>query len=136
MITGESLMSTTAAFVPAHATTHGAVSSTPPLPHLTAAQRRELESDLRRELAALDRRLESERQADSTELHAVDANDVAVALRGASDTAVRRDLVASALARIASGSYGECSHCGEPIAYGRLVVMPETSHCLMCSGRP
>ena len=124
--------------------TRGRVSTTPPpqstssLPppiHLTIAQERELESELRRELAALERRLASERQGESAETHVVAAHDAAAASLRASDTSARRDLVADALARLASGEYGACSRCGEPIPYGRLLVMPEASHCLSCSAR-
>jgi len=108
----------------------------PPPSHLTAAQQRELEAELRRELVALERRIVSERQAESGEMHVTAAHDVSAAMRGTSDTIVRRDVVASALARLASGAYGACSRCGEPIPYGRLLVMPEATHCLGCSGRP
>jgi DnaK suppressor protein len=111
-----------------------ATSSVPPPARLTAAQQRELEAELRRELVALERRLASERQGDSAETHVVAAHD-AVAIRGTTDTVVRHDVVASALARLASGAYGACSRCGEPIAYERLIVMPEATHCLRCSGR-
>jgi RNA polymerase-binding transcription factor DksA len=107
----------------------------PPPSPLTAAQRRELEAELRHELTALDRRLLSERQADSTETQFVPTHDVSVAMRGASDTVIRRDLVAGALARLADDTYGMCTHCGEPIPYGRLLVMPEATQCLRCNGR-
>ena len=112
-----------------------ATSSVPPPSRLTAAQRRELEAELRRELVALDRRLLSERQRDSTETRFAPTHDLSVALLAASDTAVRRDLVASALARLADETYGMCARCGEPIPYGRLLVMPEATHCLQCHGR-
>jgi DnaK suppressor protein len=112
-----------------------ATNSVPPPSRLTAAQRRELESELRRELVALERRLASERQTESTETRVVSRHDVSAAMRAADDTVVRRDLVARALARLASGTYGACSRCGEPIPYGRLYVMPEATHCLPCSGR-
>jgi DnaK suppressor protein len=112
-----------------------ASSSVPPPSRLTAAQRRELEAELRRELVALDRRLLSERQADSAETRFPSTRDLSVALLAASDTAVRRDLVASALARLADETYGMCARCGEPIPYGRLLVMPEATHCLRCHGR-
>lgn len=112
-----------------------ATSSVPPPSRLTAAQRRELEAELRRELIALDRRLLSERPADSTETRFVPTHDLSVALLAASDTVVRRDLVASALARLADDTYGMCARCGEPIPYGRLLVMPEATHCLQCNGR-
>jgi DnaK suppressor protein len=108
----------------------------PPPSHLTAAQLRELEAELRRELVALERRIVSERQAESAEVPAAAAHDVSVAMRGTRDIVVRRDVVASALARLASGAYGACSRCGEPIPFGRPLVMPEATHCLSCSGRP
>ena len=109
-------------------------SSLPPPLHLSSAQRRELESELRRELAALERRA-SERQAESAEPRAIAAHDAAVAALRASDDSARRDVVATALERLVSGEYGSCSHCGEPIPFGRLLVMPEATHCLVCSVR-
>ena len=104
----------------------------PPLP-LTTAQEGELEAELRRELAALERRLASERQEDFADSQGA-ARDAA-ATQGVSDVELRRDLVAAALARLESGVYGACSHCGDPIPFGRLLVMPEATHCLPCSGR-
>jgi DnaK suppressor protein len=112
-----------------------ATGSVPPPTRLSAAQHRELEAELRRELTALDRRLGSERQSESAEPRAVAAHDVAAVIRATDDTAARRDLVASALARFEAGTYGACSRCGEPIPYGRLLVMPEATHCLSCSAR-
>ena len=106
--------------------------SLPPPLHLSLAQRRELESELRRELATLERRLASERQTESAEPR---AHDVAAAALRTSDTSERRDLLATALARLTSGEYGSCSRCGEPIPFGRLLVMPEAIHCLACSAR-
>ncbi len=115
--------------------TPAAARSVPPPFHLTAAQELELEAELRRELGALERRLASERQDEPAERHSDAARDSAVATRGVSETELRRDVVAAALARLASGAYGTCSHCGEPIPFGRLLVMPEASHCLSCYGR-
>ena len=109
--------------------------SLPPPSRLTAAQERELEAELRRELAALDRRLASERQAESAETHVVAALESAASSRRVGDTIARRDVIADALARLAAGTYGTCAHCGEPISYGRLLVMPEATHCLRCNGR-
>jgi RNA polymerase-binding transcription factor len=131
-------MSTTATSSPTRSSVSGtpnATSSVPPPSRLTAAQRRELEAELRRELVALERRLVSERQTESAELRVLSAHDVAATMRGRTDTAVRRDLVAGALARLASGEYGACSRCGDAISYGRLLVMPEATHCLQCSSR-
>ena len=48
-----------------------------------------------------------------------------------------------ALARIAEGSYGTCSDCGEPIGWPRLNAQPTAERCIACqqklevrSGRP
>jgi RNA polymerase-binding transcription factor DksA len=48
-----------------------------------------------------------------------------------------------ALARIAEGSYGTCSDCGEPIGGPRLNAQPTAERCIACqqklevrSGRP
>ncbi len=40
--------------------------------------------------------------------------------------------LAEALERLRDGSYGQCVYCGEPIPAGRLLVIPETTHCLGC----
>lgn len=127
----------TIAFSP---TTRSRVTSTPPptatrgapsRARLTAAQLRELASELDRELAALERRLVIEHPTESAD-PVVGAGH---ARAMASDTIVRRDVVAAALARLAADEYGTCARCGEVIPYGRLLVMPEATHCLRCSGR-
>lgn len=42
------------------------------------------------------------------------------------------DAVTAALQRITDESYGTCDTCGGPIPYGRLLVIPETTHCVGC----
>ena len=37
-----------------------------------------------------------------------------------------------ALRRLREGTYGICAHCGNPIPTERLLVIPETEHCLDC----
>lgn len=37
-----------------------------------------------------------------------------------------------ALHRIDTGEYGSCEECGEDIAFGRLMVLPLTRHCVRC----
>jgi RNA polymerase-binding protein DksA len=51
--------------------------------------------------------------------------------------------VEAALVRIANGSYGTCSDCGEPIGWPRLNAQPMADRCIACqeklegrSGRP
>ncbi len=39
----------------------------------------------------------------------------------------------AALERIAAGSFGRCTHCGEPIAEARLEAVPLTPFCERCA---
>lgn len=41
--------------------------------------------------------------------------------------------IEQALARIASGDYGTCVACGDPIAPARLEVIPESIRCVKCA---
>lgn len=47
---------------------------------------------------------------------------------------VRYAALTRALERINEGIYGRCSRCGDPIPPGRLVIYPETEHCVPCGG--
>jgi DnaK suppressor protein len=38
----------------------------------------------------------------------------------------------AALARVAAGTYGECTDCGAPIAPARLHASPEAPRCIHC----
>jgi len=38
-----------------------------------------------------------------------------------------------ALGRMGAGTYGACAACRSPIAYERLLAIPETSVCVRCS---
>ncbi len=37
-----------------------------------------------------------------------------------------------ALERIELGTYGQCTHCSEPIGEKRLEIMPAAAHCIKC----
>lgn len=41
-------------------------------------------------------------------------------------------LIDEALREIQAGTFGECSHCGEPIQRKRLEAVPWARHCLAC----
>jgi DnaK suppressor protein len=43
-----------------------------------------------------------------------------------------KTLVKSALDRIASGEYGSCRECEEPISERRLQAIPWAEHCIRC----
>jgi DnaK suppressor protein len=41
----------------------------------------------------------------------------------------------AALARMAGGTYGQCTSCGGDIALGRLQARPQAQFCIVCAGR-
>lgn len=43
--------------------------------------------------------------------------------------------VDAALARLAAGTYGVCTRCGEPIAPARLEARPAARECIVCASR-
>lgn len=53
----------------------------------------------------------------------------------ATDMEARFDAVSAALERLGAGTYGLCSECEQPIPFGRLIVMPESTHCVGCRPR-
>lgn len=46
--------------------------------------------------------------------------------------ALALNAVEAALARIASGTYGQCIDCGRTITLARLEVSPEAARCMHC----
>ncbi len=103
---------------------------------LTRAQLRELEEELLQERARLERALDLMAQAngwmpDSDIADAVSNGGVALQPQ----VRVRYDAIVDALQRLDDGTYGTCVTCEQPIPYGRLVVMPETTRCVSCPPR-
>lgn len=83
---------------------------------------------LQTHLRGQDGRLEAD-PADKVSFNAQDE-----VLEGLEDEALREiPLIRSALARIADGSFGVCTECGEDIAHGRLRALPFTPHCVACA---
>ena len=41
-------------------------------------------------------------------------------------------LVDAAIERLENGTFGACVRCGQPIAPGRLEVLPWAAHCIGC----
>lgn len=105
---------------------------------LTAAQRRDIELELRDELARLERSIDSQAEEDRGAVEASDAlfdpTDVngGLAVRLETRATERMEAIRAALARLADGTYGICSGCGSRIPYGRLIVMPESTLCVAC----
>jgi len=103
------------------------------------AFRQQLE-DLQRELLALEQVGQEAAQTvelDQTRVGRLSRMD-ALQSQAMSVEAQRRrrlelQLIDAALRRIDDGSYGECPHCGEPIALKRLQVNPMATLCLKCA---
>lgn len=103
---------------------------------LTRAQLRELEEELRRERSRLERALDLEAQANGW----MPDSDIADAMSNGGvalqpQVRERYDAIVDALHRMHNGTYGTCVTCEQPIPYGRLVVMPETTRCVSCPPR-
>ena len=108
---------------------------------LTRAQLRELEAELRRERARLERSLVSDASHDAlaggaatggvSEEQALGAGQ-ALAVAFESRAQARHAAIVDALDRLERGDYGRCARCGERIPYGRLLVMPEAVRCIAC----
>lgn len=43
--------------------------------------------------------------------------------------------VRAALARLADGSYGECTDCGQPVGVARLLAQPSAARCIACQSQ-
>ena len=106
---------------------------------ISSAQLRELEADIRQELARIERALarefdhESLVNSEGTTLrapHFGSEGELTVTL--ASRNQARQMELTEALRRIEDGRYGVCGNCGEGIPYGRLMVVPEATNCLEC----
>jgi DnaK suppressor protein len=105
---------------------------------LTRAQLRDLEEELRRERARLERSIATRMGADDAMPTASsvirDGAPVAGGLAVALETRIvdRHQALDSALRRLEDGTYGVCVSCHNPIAYGRLLAMPEATYCVAC----
>lgn len=62
---------------------------------------------------------------------AMAAQDISLVSRALAELA----RVEAALARVANGSYGECSDCGNEIPYARLAAYPAAPRCVACQDR-
>ena len=99
---------------------------------LTAARIEKLRGELRGQLARLRRKLQewpTDAWAAEQSRH-MSADDLQPELRDRSDAQCAQIL--AALDRVQAGTYGYCAVCKEPIPYGRLEVVPETTTCVKC----
>jgi RNA polymerase-binding transcription factor DksA len=98
-----------------------------------------LATDFRAQLAVLSEEIdgmEADRRAPLDADFAEQARQLAGqnALGGIEDAKMHEaDALRVALARIADGSYGACSVCGEPINPARLAALPTATTCIRCA---
>lgn len=104
---------------------------------LTRAQLRELETELEREQARLERSMSVDAGHDMAS--SIDAAprvpgsaEGGVAMALATRVQARYQAILDALTRLAAGTYGTCIRCGSGIPYGRLVALPEAARCVEC----
>jgi RNA polymerase-binding transcription factor DksA len=126
---------------PARATRATRTDNPPRPPKFTKAQLRELERELRRERAQLERTLARTPGAATPLLSRRDGfqglpdADGGLPAMLESRTLGRHETLVEALRRLEAGTYGLCIGCSETIPFGRLSVMPEVTYCITCGGR-
>ena len=104
-------------------------------PRLTRTQLDELASELDLERARLERSLAATPELADALIASTGAPGAAhtvAHLDVASRTRARYDAILAAQDRIATGRYGHCVACGDPIPFGRLIVMPDAARCRSC----
>jgi DnaK suppressor protein len=103
---------------------------------LTRRERREIETALTSEIARI-RRAPAllDFPEESIEMSELIETEIVTGMR-APEALLQRDAryhtLTKALRRLRDGTYGDCVYCGNPIPAGRLLVIPETEHCLGC----
>ena len=112
--------------------------------HLTSEQQTELEVELKRQLARLEKSMKVTDEAMKT----VELDQTAVGRLSRMDSlqnqslskglrereVVRLSQIREAIARIDDGTYGRCTACEGPIPFERLFVFPEAPECAECVG--
>ena len=90
------------------------------------------QSELGQRLAAIRKDLQKSHSADFAEQVTERENEDV--LRGIeAETEHELKQVTLALQRIASGDYGSCAQCGQPIGEQRLLALPEANTCIQCA---
>jgi DnaK suppressor protein len=114
---------------------------------LTAGQLALMQAALEQRRSAIERQIEQQLGGRSRSEHArevllQDGDDAPardadreVDLARTDQEASELRAVAEALARLASGTYGQCSDCDSPIPFDRLQHHPEVLRCVPCQSR-
>jgi len=111
---------------------------------LTKAQMERIQADLleRRRLLLADARLKLDEVNEEDGGRGGDDADRAtvsfeheMAMGAAARETRELKLIEEALSKIASGTYGTCEECNEPIALARLKALPFATYCIDCQER-
>ena len=93
---------------------------------------RERKADLVSEILNIEDRLDDEPSKDWEDRATERQGDEVLESLGLQDALELRQIDA-ALARVASGTYGQCTKCGNTISSERLTVLPATPLCRSCA---
>jgi RNA polymerase-binding transcription factor DksA len=115
--------------------------TSPPDPHQALAEDRARTLD---RLAGLERELggiiEAAQAANADDEHDPEGATIAFEREHAAALAgqARAHLadIDAALGRLAAGTYGTCTRCGDAIGAARLAARPAAGRCIRCAGRP
>lgn len=112
--------------------------------HLTAGQLDELRAELDRQLRKLTRSMRTTTRAmkpvqlDQTSvgrLSRIDNLQTQGLTKGLQDREqAKLGQITEAFRRLEAGTFGQCVECGQPIAFERLLIFPETPTCAACAG--
>jgi DnaK suppressor protein len=106
--------------------------------HLTVKQLEELGRELRNELARSERSMTARATSEASMsphdrvLQSPPQAEGGLAVMLETRALGRHQRLEDALHRLDVGRYGRCLRCDRPIPYGRLLVVPETTHCVTC----
>jgi len=111
-------------------------------PHLSGSQLTELRTELERQLSRLEKSMKVTEEAlrtvelDQTtvgRLSRMDSLQSQSLSKGLRDREViRLSQIRDAIAKLAAGTYGACTVCGNGIPFERLFVYPEAPECAAC----
>lgn len=62
-------------------------------------------------------------------------NDQVVSKKTLKEAQVRKSRLDYALSKVDKEGFGQCEECEEEIAYERLLLLPESTHCIECASQ-
>ena len=62
-------------------------------------------------------------------------NDQAISEKTLKEALIRKNRLLYALSKINNEDFGLCMECEEEIAFERLLILPESTHCIECATR-